>query len=225
MNSKQHFLAQLDKYKSFPQFFFNSGILYSKIQEKFKHPSNRLICKTTIRHLIKHIIFFLSSAGRISYKEAIAHIGELEDELNRVPCEIPFGLKFSKTENLDNVRLVEVNVTKLLYESERFQQYLGVRRKIYDNLVDIEESNSSYRERIFDRRSFPPKLKFLIFERDNFTCQICLRTKEKLLAEDLHLEADHIIEWEDGGDTCYRNGQTVCSACNKAKHAAKKSNI
>lgn len=88
-------------------------------------------------------------------------------------------------------------------------------------LEAIRERNH-WKRIIYSSRQYPPKLRHLIFYRDNYTCQICGRTKQQLIRENLHLEVDHIQEWEDGGETCYENGQTVCSECNKGKHFAKK---
>jgi len=71
-------------------------------------------------------------------------------------------------------------------------------------------------------RTFPSSLRQAIFERDNFSCRLCGIHKDKAIEKGLHLEVDHIVEWEDGGKTTYLNGQTVCSDCNKGKHHYKK---
>lgn len=80
----------------------------------------------------------------------------------------------------------------------------------------------SYRRIVYSSRNFPPKLKAVIFDRDSYTCQLCGRNLDTLISKGLHLECDHIRAWEDGGKTSYKNGQTLCSECNKAKHAAKR---
>lgn len=77
-------------------------------------------------------------------------------------------------------------------------------------------------QRIYVSRTFPDKLRQIIFERDNYTCQVCLRDRAALIPVNLHLEVDHILAWEDGGKTEYTNGQTICSQCNKGKHSAKR---
>ena len=225
MNSRQHFFRYIKDNETNPMFFMWMGYNFHDFEKRFKNPSGKYLCKTTIRHMAKHVLRFESSQGRISFQEAKDKIGNPDDNLSWVKSNIPFGLTFTDADRLENIKVYTVSLSKLFTESERFKQYLQVRNKLYENLKDLEEQNSAYRKRVFDRRSFPPKLKYLIFERDNFTCQICLRSKEKLIEADLHLEADHIIEWEDGGKTCYKNGQAVCSACNKAKHAAKKARI
>ena len=75
--------------------------------------------------------------------------------------------------------------------------------------------------RIYTSRNFPPKLRELIFIRDNYTCQNCGINKDNCLDKGLRLEAHHIIAYEDGGETCYENGLTLCSDCNKGVHHTK----
>lgn len=90
-----------------------------------------------------------------------------------------------------------------------------------ERMADLEIKSRIYRNRDFKSRIFPPALRFSIFERDNYTCQVCGKHKSNLPKRE-HLEIDHIIEWEDGGKTSYNNGQTVCSSCNKGKHHSKR---
>jgi len=87
---------------------------------------------------------------------------------------------------------------------------------------ELHERIREFSSRVYASRNFPSSLRVLIFERDNYTCKICGRHKDSLIEDGLHLEVDHIIEYEDGGETTYNNGQTVCSCCNKGKHHAKK---
>ncbi len=78
-----------------------------------------------------------------------------------------------------------------------------------------------YSTRIYPSRVFPPKLRELIFKRDNYTCQNCGKNKENCIEKSLRLEAHHIQAYQDGGDTCYTNGLTLCSECNIGIHHAK----
>ncbi|VAW78412.1 hypothetical protein MNBD_GAMMA12-613 [hydrothermal vent metagenome] len=88
--------------------------------------------------------------------------------------------------------------------------------------ITLRNSIIAIRQKVYASRNFPVKLKKIIFEGDNYTCQICGKHKNVLVTEGLHLECDHIKEWVDGGQTTYDNGQTVCSSCNKGKYHAKK---
>lgn len=59
------------------------------------------------------------------------------------------------------------------------------------------------------------KLKKLIFERDNATCQQCGTNKEK--EPGVKLVIDHIIPYSKGGETTYENLQILCRKCNIEK--------
>lgn len=67
-------------------------------------------------------------------------------------------------------------------------------------------------------RYFKGALRQAILTRDGFRCKLCGKTPQ----DGILLEVDHITEFEDGGKTTFENGQTVCSDCNKGKHALKK---
>ncbi len=63
-------------------------------------------------------------------------------------------------------------------------------------------------------RGVPPKLRFRVFMRDNFTCQYCKRSKEE---DGVKLQADHIKAYSNGGETVFENLITACSDCNIGK--------
>lgn len=60
------------------------------------------------------------------------------------------------------------------------------------------------------------KLRFLVFERDNYTCQACGRTPKD---DGVKLSPDHIIPVDWGGDTTLDNLQALCRECNEGKQA------
>lgn len=59
------------------------------------------------------------------------------------------------------------------------------------------------------------RLRFKVFQRDNFKCCICGASPAKDPAVELHV--DHIIPWSKGGETTIENLQTLCSKCNLGK--------
>lgn len=77
---------------------------------------------------------------------------------------------------------------------------------------------SSYIKGMKGGRFFTGKLRTAILERDGHRCTLCGKTP----ADGIRLEVDHVLEFEDGGETTYENGKTICSECNKGKSAAKK---
>lgn len=89
--------------------------------------------------------------------------------------------------------------------------------------IDAEHARqlALVRDKVYASRCFPARLRLIIFERDQYRCQICFRDKETLFQRGLNLEIDHILAYVDGGKTTYSNGMTLCSECNSAKHHAK----
>lgn len=63
------------------------------------------------------------------------------------------------------------------------------------------------------------RLRTEVFERDNFTCQMCGYSASQIYAdgEKVKLEADHIIPLAEGGKTEVDNLQTLCARCNAGK--------
>lgn len=66
------------------------------------------------------------------------------------------------------------------------------------------------------RGNINKKMRFLVFERDNFTCQSCGRTPKD---DGIKLSPDHIVPVEWGGQTTLENLQALCSECNEGKQA------
>jgi hypothetical protein len=80
-----------------------------------------------------------------------------------------------------------------------------------------EKKIPEHLKKIKGGRYFKGALRQAILKRDNYKCVLCGAS-----GADVVLEVDHIIEYEDGGETTYENGQTLCAACNKGKHSEKK---
>ena len=59
------------------------------------------------------------------------------------------------------------------------------------------------------------RLRFKVFQRDNFKCKIC--GKSPANNSEVILHVDHIIPWSIGGETEIENLQTLCSKCNLGK--------
>ncbi len=59
------------------------------------------------------------------------------------------------------------------------------------------------------------RLRFKVFQRDNFRCCICGRSPAT--TQGLELQADHIKPWSKGGETTLENLQTLCRECNLGK--------
>ncbi len=64
------------------------------------------------------------------------------------------------------------------------------------------------------RTGISKKLRFEIFQRDNFTCQYCKRSKDE---DEVKLQLDHIIPVSKGGTDAIQNLITSCLDCNLGK--------
>jgi 5-methylcytosine-specific restriction endonuclease McrA len=62
------------------------------------------------------------------------------------------------------------------------------------------------------------KIRWMCFERDNFTCVKCGKAfNDKMAYYDGVLNADHIIPVAEGGETTLDNLQTLCKECHDEK--------
>jgi hypothetical protein len=64
-------------------------------------------------------------------------------------------------------------------------------------------------------RNINLRLRFMILQRDNFSCKKCGRSPAKDTSVILHI--DHIIPWSKGGETEVNNLETLCKNCNLGK--------
>lgn len=67
-----------------------------------------------------------------------------------------------------------------------------------------------------NRKTISKKLRFEVFEQNNFTCQYCGRSPQ---THDCTLQADHIISVKNGGTNDRNNLITSCWDCNIGKGA------
>ena len=65
------------------------------------------------------------------------------------------------------------------------------------------------------RKSLPPKLRFQVLRRDNFTCTYCGKSAD----DGATLHIDHKISIKDGGSDDPKNLVTSCADCNVGKGA------
>lgn len=140
------------------------------------------------------------------------------DNMDRVQGKLYVGLEQSPCGTL----LCDWRtVTIPLYFVKRLEQ-LNSEREARDRAeIKLVAQIAVLRNKIYASRCFPSRLRLIIFERDKYRCQICLRDKETLRRLGRHLEVDHVLPVIDGGKTTYSNGMTVCNECNIAKHHAK----
>lgn len=88
-------------------------------------------------------------------------------------------------------------------------QYTFICNKYYN----INQSYVDEKYKIKRRLQIGEKLRFKIFQRDNYTCQYCGRTK----SDGAILQIDHIIPISKGGTNDESNLITCCQECNIGK--------
>lgn len=64
-------------------------------------------------------------------------------------------------------------------------------------------------------RNINLRMRFMILQRDNFTCKKCGQSPAKNLNIILHI--DHVLAWSKGGETVAENLETLCKECNLGK--------
>ena len=65
------------------------------------------------------------------------------------------------------------------------------------------------------KRDINWRLRFLVLRRDNYKCIACGQSPATSTGTVLHV--DHILAWDNGGETVYENLQTLCMLCNIGK--------
>jgi hypothetical protein len=99
------------------------------------------------------------------------------------------------------------------------QKFKNSKCKHYSECLEFSKfhyDNKSFAKEKRITKKRPPiskVLRFEIFQRDNFTCQYCNRTKD----DGIKLVVDHIIPVSEGGKTIFDNLITACEECNSGK--------
>ncbi|WP_169729149.1 HNH endonuclease [Congregibacter litoralis] len=130
-----------------------------------------------------------------------------------VGCEEPQGLRTKVTPIFRTIQVPSCFLDLVKVKNERKIQ--GIQEAWDKRALFLK-----IKDRVYASRNAPPRLRSLTFERDDYTCQICLRPRVEVERAGSWLEADHKIAWEAGGQTCLENLQTTCRECNVGKHHA-----
>jgi hypothetical protein len=75
----------------------------------------------------------------------------------------------------------------------------------------VDEADSLHKT----SRTMNLRTRFIVLQRDRFTCRSCGASPAKDPSVELHV--DHIIPWSKGGETVLDNLQTLCANCNLGK--------
>lgn len=136
------------------------------------------------------------------------------DQMERVPERLYVGLL--QVQGATRPEYRDVKVPR--YFVERLQKSNRERLEADEAYATLVEEILEIQNKVYRSRTFPPKLRNLIFQRDGYRCQNCGKHKTDLAEIGGRLEVDHILAVIDGGLTTYKNGETLCNECNIAKH-------
>lgn len=93
----------------------------------------------------------------------------------------------------------------------------GACREALQALIDAyrewQGSGNTYRETRDRARQISPRLRFTVFKRDGYRCQICGRSAQ----DSATLELDHKVAVARGGTDDPSNLWTLCFECNRGK--------
>lgn len=114
---------------------------------------------------------------------------------------LPWGLLYNdfSDNSYDSVALEE-KVAELMLDDE-----VSKKKGIYIYIFDGKE-------KYLNLRSFTPKQRRQLFDRQAGVCRLCEATFEMN-----DMESDHIVPWSEGGKTSLENGQMLCKSCNREK--------
>lgn len=99
----------------------------------------------------------------------------------------------------------------------KLERYVAGRRAHKDALTALREAFSEFRAKGNLRAGIAPKLRFEVFQKCNYQCQICGRKA----SIELTLEIDHKDPVSHGGTNDPENLWVLCFDCNRGKSASK----
>lgn len=99
----------------------------------------------------------------------------------------------------------DLGLCSVCHKNHVYSRFLG------EGTCDECSGNTPYHRAVQPPKkiSIPQALRWLVFERDNFTCQHCGKRQ--------HLAVDHIYPESKGGTLELTNLQTLCKRCNSSK--------
>jgi len=105
------------------------------------------------------------------------------------------------------------------WDEFRKKQFVNKKYRHYSECAEFSrnqyEKGALKPKKVRNRRvPISQKLRFEIFQKNNFTCQYCGRNKDE---DKIKLEIDHIIPIAEGGKDEYNNLITSCKDCNQGK--------
>ena len=96
---------------------------------------------------------------------------------------------------------------------QKLKDHLITKSPCDEAIQALEEAHAEFKNNKKARSGLSLSLRFDVFRRDNYSCQICGATK----TDGVKLEIDHKIPVAKGGDDEMNNLWTLCFNCNRGK--------
>ena len=93
-----------------------------------------------------------------------------------------------------------------------FVEFINTENCVNDTPIEHDGKTNNVHQ---TKRDVNLRLRFRVFQRDNFKCCACGASPATDPSVQLHV--DHVIPWSMGGETVMDNLQTLCSKCNIGK--------
>ena len=111
----------------------------------------------------------------------------------------------------NNTNSTPLNYNNFTTAQKRSPQYYSNHQTLGQNSMNRSINHDYPSQR---NRRVTPKMKVLVLERDNYTCQMCGKT----VRDGVKLEVDHIHPFSKGGSDDISNLRTLCQECNRGKY-------
>ncbi len=98
---------------------------------------------------------------------------------------------------------------------KEFISYINQDDTSLTNEISMDTDSNAITPSHRTKRDINLRLRFKVFQHDNFKCCSC--GASPALDPSITLHVDHIIPWAKGGETVMENLQTLCSKCNLGK--------
>lgn len=111
------------------------------------------------------------------------------------------------SQEIKNILNLSISVRQI----QRIVKYYGLSRTVAESYLNAIQRNRivwKYKKDKIKRHKISPKIRFIVLQRDNFTCVLCG-------SKDI-LEIDHIDN--DKNNSVSTNLQTLCHLCNQGKY-------
>ncbi|MFZ2406825.1 MAG: HNH endonuclease [Methylobacter sp.] len=133
-------------------------------------------------------------------------------------CMCPeISLFDSEGHSMDCIPTEAISSVKTIWDSSKRQNDLIFEHRHYSECPEFcfwqFENKNNVGKKTTQRTSISRQLRFEIFQRDNFTCQYCNKSKD----DGASLQIDHKKPLSKGGTDSFENLITACSDCNLGK--------